>query len=242
MRVIERYDTISMNSNTQQNYSTSAIIDLSNVTLIAMTSVRVDEHVKALEYSRRKIKFGAVKIVSDTPPSHLPEGMEHEYVEPMKNIDDWGYAVIYKMGKYVDTEFAMLIHDDGFIVNPESWRDEFFEYDYIGAPWPIPNDTFSYRDINGELIRVGNSVSLRSKRLIDLPNKLNLEWKPFHGFYNEDGFITVNYRHKYIENGCKFADINVAKYFSHELPIPETRGIVPFAFHGKHNPYRKLIQ
>jgi hypothetical protein len=118
------------------------------------------------------------------------------------------------------------------VVNPESWRDEFLNYDYIGAPWPLPNDNFSYRDINGNLIRQGNSVSLRSKKLLDVPIKLNLEWKPFHGFTNEDGFICVNYRHKYLEEGCEFADIDVAKYFSHESMIPEILGIEPFAFHN----------
>jgi hypothetical protein len=136
----------------------------------------------------------------------------------------------------------MLIHDDGFIINSTAWRDEFLEYDYIGAPWPIPSDSLSYRDINGELIRVGNSVSLRSKRVLDLPSQLNLEWKPFHGFYSEDGFICVNYRHEFIKHGCKFADIGVAKYFSHETELIETIGIAPFAFHGKHSIYRKLIE
>ena len=29
----------------------------------------------------------------------------------------------------------------------------------------------------------------------------------------------------------KFADINIAKYFSHETMIPEIQGIKPFAFH-----------
>jgi hypothetical protein len=50
------------------------------------------------------------------------------------------YAAIYEP-VHVDTEFAILVHEDGFIVNPECWSDEFF-YDYIGAPWPIPNDDF----------------------------------------------------------------------------------------------------
>jgi hypothetical protein len=209
------------------------MLDLSNVTLIAMTSVKIPQTIKALQYSSRDIKFGAIKIISDIKPDDLPSDIIHEYTEKMSNIEDWNYSIIYKLGKHIDTEFAILIHDDGFIINPKSWRPEFFEYDYIGAPWPLPMDDFSYRDINGEIIRVGNSVSLRSKKLIDLPVKLNLEWKPFHGYYNEDGFICVNYRHIYKEHGIKFADIDVAKYFSHETQLPETFGIEPFAFHGK---------
>jgi hypothetical protein len=212
-------------------------INLPSVTLIAVTSVRLEEHIKALEYSSRGINFGAIKIISDIAPSVLPAGITHEYINKINNIDEWSYNIIYKLGDYIDTDYAMLIHDDGFIINPTSWREDFLKYDYIGAPWPIPNDNISYRDINGDLIRVGNSVSLRSKKLIDLPNKIKLEWKSFHGYYNEDGFICVNYRHKYIKHGCKFADINIAKYFSHENELPETKDIVPFAFHGK-NKYK----
>lgn len=220
----------------------SDVLDLSRVTLIAVTSVRIEDHVKALEYSAKNIKFGAVKIVSNTKPENLPSYITYEHIDKISNIDEWNYAMIYKLGQYIDTEFAMIVHDDGFIINPQSWRPEFFNYDYIGAPWPLPYDNYSYRDINGELIRVGNSVSLRSKKLIDLPNVLNMEWKSFHGLYSEDGFICVNNRHIYKEHGCKFADIDVAKYFSHETPLPETQGITPFAFHGRNSlPYKKIM-
>jgi hypothetical protein len=207
------------------------MLELPNVTLIALTSIKIEKTIKALQYSCKDISFGAVKLISDIKPDNIPFPIIHEYCPKMSNIDEWNYAAIYELGKHVDTEFAILIHDDGFIVNADSWRPEFLEYDYIGAPWPLPNDDFSYRAIDGELIRVGNSVSLRSKRLIDLPVQLNLEWKPFHGYYNEDGFICVNYRHIYKEHGMKFAYIDVAKYFSHEMMIPEVQGIKPFAFH-----------
>jgi hypothetical protein len=215
-------------------------IQLNNITLVLMSSVKIEESIKALEYSCKGIDFGAVKLISDIKPDNLPEFITWEYIDKINNIDEWNYSIIYKLGNYINTEFAILIHDDGYIINPSSWREEFLNYDYIGAPFPLPNDNFSFRDINNDLIRVGNSVSLRSKKLIDLPNKLNLEWKAFHGFYNEDGFICVNYRHKYLENGCNFADINVAKYFSHERFVPENQGIIPFAFHGKYSEYNNL--
>jgi hypothetical protein len=208
------------------------MIQLPNVTLVALTSVRIPQTVKALEYSCQKIKFGKVKILSDIKPNNLPDYIEHEFTPKSSNIDEWNYNIIYTLPKHIDTEFCILIHDNGFVVNPESWKDEFLNYDYIGAPWPLPNDNFSYRDINGNIIRQGNSVSLRSKKLLDIPLKLNLEWKAFHGYTNEDGYICVNYRHKYIEEGCNFANIDVAKYFSHESMIPEIEGIKPFAFHN----------
>ena len=151
------------------------MLNLKNVTLIALTSIKLEKTIKALEQSCRGINFGSVKLVSDERPENLPDFIKHEVCPKMSNIDEWNYGAIYELPKHVDTEFAMLIHDDGFVVNPESWKEEFLEYDYIGAPYPLPQDNFSYRDIKGDLIRVGNSVSLRSKRLLDLPIKLNLE-------------------------------------------------------------------
>ena len=207
------------------------MLNLENVTLVVLSSIKLDKSIKALEYSCRGINFGSVKLVSHIKPDNLPDYITHSTCPKMSNIDEWNYAAIYELPKHIDTEFCILIHDDGFIVNPDSWRDEFLEYDYIGAPWALPNDDFSFRDIDNNLIRVGNSVSLRSKKLLDLPIELDLEWKPFHGYTNEDGYICVNYRHKYIENGMRFANIDIAKYFSHENMIPEIQGIRPFAFH-----------
>ena len=207
------------------------MLNLENITLVILSSIKLEKSIKALEYSCKDIKWGPVKLVSDTKPDNLPDFIQHEFCPKMSNIDEWSYAAIYELPKHVETDYCMLIHDDGFVVNADSWREEFLDYDYIGAPWPMPQDDFSFKAKDGELIRVGNSVSLRSKKLLDLPIDLNLEWKAFHGYYNEDGYICVNYRHKYLENGMKFANIDVAKHFSHESMIPEVAGIKPFAFH-----------
>ena len=217
------------------------MLELNNVTLIAVTSVDVEATIKALEYSCQGIKFAKVKLVTHERPTNLPEYIIYEYTNKISNIDEWNYAMVYDLGDYVDTDFAMLIHADGFVVNPSSWMDDFLNYDYIGAPFPADNSLL--KDINGNQIRVGNSVSIRSKRLLDLPKKLNLEWKSFNGYYNEDGWICINNRHIFLEHGMKFADVEIAKYFSHETMVPEIQGIIPFAFHrwyGSNSKYPKF--
>lgn len=207
------------------------MLHLPTVTLIALATQNVEATVKALEYSCRDIQWGAVRLVSHVRPPNLPEYIEHFFTEPAHNVDVWSYKAIYELPLFVETDYCMLIHADGFVVNADMWRPEFLEYDYIGAPWPLPTDDFSYRDIYGNLVRVGNSVSIRSKKLLDLANGLQLPWEPFHGFWNEDGFICAKNKHIYEEHGCKFAPLEVAKYFAHEFPIPEIEGIKPFAFH-----------
>lgn len=208
-------------------------LQLPNVTLTAMTSVMVPETIKAMEYSMRGIAFGDAVLITHEKPKRLPEGIRYRHIDKLDNIDRFNYETVYHLGDYVDTEFALLVHYDGFVVHPEMWRDEFLEYDYIGSPWPLPKegDTTTYRDIYGNLCRVGNSVSIRSKRLMDFPAKAGVPWVGENGYFNEDGFICCKIRHLLEAEGMKIAPLEVAKYFGHENMIPEIEGITPFLFH-----------
>ena len=209
-------------------------LQLPMITLICMDTVCPEKAVKALEYSCREIDFGEVVLVSHYKPDNCPEWIRYEYTSKCETIDTWNYKALFELPRYVRTAFCLLCHSDGFVVNASSWRDEFLDYDYIGAIFPLPQegDTFSFRDPNGVIRRVGNSVSLRSKKLLDLPIVQGLEFKAFHGFTNEDGFIAVNYVLEYEKQGCRIAPMELAKYFSREYVQEE--GIEPFCFHKWH--------
>lgn len=208
------------------------MLTLPNVTLIALGSTNIEGMAKALEYSSKEIKWGAVKLITEVP---------------CPTIDEWNRAIIFDLWRYVDTEFCMLIHPDGYVVNPESWNDQFLDYDFIGAPWPLPTDHYSYRTPDGEIVRVGNSVSIRSRRLLEIPYKEEWLWlekaqKRKWGNTNEDGFICCHSRRLLQHLGCRFAPIEVAKWFSRELDIPENQDVdKPFAFHrtwGRNSIYK----
>lgn len=193
------------------------MLELEDVTLIALTSLDFPAHKEAIDKSCDGIKWGGVKIVWD---------------EGIKSIDDWNKAVIYDLWKYVDTRYAMLIHADGYVINPDVWDDSWLEYDYIGAPWPLPQDDYSYRDRFRKIQRVGNSVSLRSYDLMYMPTQLGLPWQEYYGNTNEDGFLCVHNRHILEEHGMKFAPLETAVNFSKEHEIPENQGVKTFAFHS----------
>lgn len=207
------------------------MLKLPNITLVALTSVNMQKTIKAMKYSMRKIEFWDAVLVTHEKPMNLPENIKYKHTDKINNINLFNYKMIYELHKYIETDFILLVHADGFVVNPQSWRDEFLEYDYIGSPFPLPTDDFSYRDKDNNLIRVGNSVSIRSKRLLELPSKLNLPWESGHGFFNEDGWICCKNRHIFEEHGMRIAPLEVAKYFGHESMIPEIKGIKPFVFH-----------
>ncbi len=208
-------------------------LKLPDVTLIAVTSVKLYETIKALTYSMRDIEFGEVVLVTHRKPLGLPKGITYKHTEKITDIDKFNYLIAYELGSFVNTDYIILVHYDGFIVHPEMWRNEFLEYDYIGSPWPLPTAEHStYYDEDGNVCRVGNSVSLRSKRLLEYPKKAGLEWKPASdGFYNEDIFLCCMNKVKIEKAGMKFAPIEVARLFGREHTIPETEGVTPFLFH-----------
>ncbi len=214
-------------------------IKLENVTLVCVTSVNVERAINALKYSCRGIDFKEVKLLTDKDISD-----SKIIVEKIIPLDLNGYSkfIVYDLYKHINTEFALIIQDDGFVINPDKWEDEFLKYDYIGAPWALPSDNFSYRDPFGNLIRVGNGgFSLRSKKLLSLSTELKLEWKSYFGFYNEDGFFTCHNRHLFEKEGCKYAPLEVAVRFSKEREIEENKGIITFGFHGKYSKNYFLI-
>lgn len=190
-------------------------LKLPNVTLICLTNKDFDGHKFAIDMSTVGIEFGAVKLIWD---------------EKCTSIDEWNRKIIQDLYKYVDTSHALLIHADGYVLDPDLWKPEWLEYDYIGAPFPLPTDDYSYRTPSGKLVRVGNSVSLRSRKLMELASKR--EWKSYYGNTNEDGFITCHNREWLEEQGCKFAPLDVAVHFSKEHTIPENELLDTFMFHA----------
>lgn len=213
---------------------------MKNVTIVGVAGVKALETLWAIKYSCKDLKFA--KSILITPEEITDSEVEIIKCEPL-NYEQYNHFIVYRLHEYIDTEFCLIVQNDGYVVNANQWDDTFLDYDYIGAVWPLPQDNFSFRDSEGNLQRVGNGgFSLRSKKLLSLAKELNLEWKEYFGFYHEDGFFSCHNRKIYEQHGCKFAPIDIASSFSHEVNVPENFGKIPFGFHGKNHPYYKLTQ
>lgn len=173
-----------------------------------------------------------------------PSQVEHDQIDKFASIDDWNYHLFYNLWKHVDTDFALLIHEDGFVVNPDKWQAAFLDHDYIGSPWTTEVAKAIQGGREQELVRVGNSVSIRSKRLMELPTKIGIPWRPYNNDYNEDTQICAHNRKYFISCGMSFAPVELAVYFGREHEVPEGKGIEPFVFHkygGKNKVYRDIL-
>lgn len=215
------------------------MIELPRVTLVALTDQNIEEHIEALCKSMQGIEFGRVLLLSPRIGdkggnfiSEEDEGLIHgESIEPLGSIDAWNKAVIQELPKHIPPSHshAILIHHDGHIIHPHLWKDEWLEYDWCSSPWPLPQDDYSYRSESGKIQRVGNSVSLRSKRLMELV--ATRPWKSYYGNTNEDGFTCCHNREWLEEQGMKFMPFEESIHFGKEAPLPENEGIDTFLFH-----------
>ncbi len=219
------------------------MIDLPNVTLFAVACTKVNETIHALRQSMKGMTYGQVLLLT-----HEKIDLDHLGITviPIQKLDykGYNYFILYTLQDYIKTEFALLVQNDGYVLRPDKWDNRFFDYDYIGAPWP--KDTHFTE--GGTAIRVGNGgFSFRSKKLLAIFSELSL---PFTdkgtGFHHEDGIICVYYRKQLEKKGVKFAPVEIASLFSREVTC-EDSARYPFGFHNKKNvpkllPFRPLLK
>ncbi|MBI3631989.1 MAG: glycosyltransferase family 2 protein [Candidatus Vogelbacteria bacterium] len=206
-----------------------------DITLVAISSIDPKGAVRALELSMDGMEFHETILISHKKPNKLNPRITFKQCKPdelrssdPKNKDDYSKFMAYSLCDYIDSDFALIVHNNAHILRPYKWDYEFLDYDYIGAPWR-KNTHFTPEGIN---VRVGNGgFSLRSKKLLNVLNVLKL---PFTdngtGFFNEDGIICVYYRKQLEDYGIKFAPVEVAAKFSMEHEN-EDSDIEPFGFH-----------
>jgi len=135
--------------------------------------------------------------------------------------------VINGLPEYIKTAHCILMQNDGFIINPQLWKEEFLEYDYIGAPWKA--DVHWAKD-KPDNYRIGNGgFSLRSRKFLETAREVV---KEIPG--NEDIAVCSAYREELERRGIKFCPFDLALDFSLERPIPEKKfnGKNTFGFHS----------
>lgn len=197
-------------------------LQLANITIICVDGVNPTNGLKAIKYSMKDIDFAHAKLISHIKPNNIPDNIAFHLIEPLTSVT-YNKWMIHELYRYVDTDFVLTIHDDGFVINPHLWNDNFLNYDYIGAPWK------NY----GQTNRVGNGgFSLRSKKLVNLCRNMTAD----RG--HEDGIICI-YNKEWLESqNCTFAPVEVAMKFSLESRIPECNFDLnnTFGFHGRGHP------
>ncbi|MBX9777542.1 MAG: hypothetical protein K2Y71_24440 [Xanthobacteraceae bacterium] len=124
---------------------------------------------------------------------------------------------------------VLMVQWDGYVIDACAWRDEFRQYDYIGARWPWLNDGMT----------VGNGgFSLRSRKFM---SAMMSERFPITEV-GADWLICRTYRPALeIDYELRFAPEAIADLFSYEaVPFSHLGSpwIRTFGFHGLGNAWR----
>ena len=194
------------------------MLNMPDVTLVIYNPVRnANESARVLNHCMSIINFGDVVHLAGEAPT-IPCKAK---LVPVTRTP-WRHGQIFQskqLGQHFTTKWMLHIEMDGFPVNPEKWLDEFYDYDYIGAPWP-----------DGV---VGNGgCSLQSRKFrdeIENPKNIYIEGP-------SDVWFCRTMREHIIGCGLKYAPQDVAIRFSYEMPVPSFPGWTPeqsFGFHGR---------
>lgn len=199
-------------------------LSLKNVTLVGADCLDVHRLLRAAEICQDQIDFGDVRIFSsnatDRRITHIP---------PINNKSDYSVFMMKFLWQYIETDYLLVIQYDGYVLNAKAWRDEWFDYDYIGAPWEwyqddmkVGNGGFSFRSARlHKILGTDNAIVPMNDHLVR--NK------------EEDHNICRLYR-KYLErqHKIKFAPVEEARLFSIEgWNAPNKTWNGEFGFHGR---------
>jgi len=230
-------------------------LTLPNVTLLAVTSVEIEEHQMSLKISSQNIEFGAVKFLSSSLPEKKYSDIEYVSVKPM-DMYDQNRFMVDDLHKYFETSHCLYVEAHSFVVNADLWKEEFLKFDYIGSPFPnkIQMDPKLNRVLSSIFIgspgfpgpipvlnmkenRVGSGgFSLRSRKLLKTIAKTSYDSFKFP-IKNEDLMICHYLYKEMIDKGIRFAPPKLAAQFAMEWDALHLYGQdvnSVFGFHAKH--------
>ncbi len=208
------------------------MLRLPDVTLIGIDCVDIARLQLAADISTSEITFGAVKLLSSiatTDERVIP-------IAPIDSIDTYSRFCLQELHHYVTTPYALIFQYDGFVLNPSAWRDDWLQYDYIGAPiqigeWTVDRHGVPVTEI-GQLVVGNGGFSLRSRRLLELTATLATD-NNFILTEPEDWAQCYTEKAKLESFGVRFAPASVAEVFSFEGRSSEYYHYQnSFGFHG----------
>lgn len=193
-----------------------------NVDLISINCVDAYQSAAAINYCQKFFNFGKSILVT-----HQNIDADNIELHLLNEKLDWNQYndIVLNLIEHTDNDYVLLIQDDGHIVNPNLWDDDYLNYDYIGAPWPSEESWIklqheSQKDYMREIFpqnRVGNGgFCLRSRKFLEFSSQ-------FHSCdgLGEDSFLCTRKYKEAIEYGIKFAPFELAVKFAYENPCIE---------------------
>ena len=222
--------------------------ELPRVTLVTIDGNGKDttKLLEVIDICTRKINFGSVILITADPDIESNDKVTIHRIQKM-TYPEYNTFCITDLNEYVNTEFCLIAQTDGFICKPTNWMDEFYNYDYIGAPWMDAEPGY-FPWVTEPKYQVGcGGFCFRSKKLLQAGADINKGYiiRMTEAGMGEDVIICVSLRNYFEKMDCKFPTGEFAKKFAlGSAPLKENQLETTFGFHS--NEYmpevRKMIE
>jgi hypothetical protein len=219
-----------------------------------ITVVSVNGHndgyfaVLAIKKSMAELPGSRGLLMALTRPSNLTDDIEFIPVEPMDYFQ-YSVFIMHCLHYHIHTEFALVVQDDGWVLNGRNWDNTWFNYDYVGGPCHaalVGNQFYTnymWIDKPGAVQIMNGGLSLRSQKFMRTPTEHGIVYKlSQHAiFLNEDIQLGLLVRNLLEKHGVVFCPIEKALTFSFEYLGPKIHdGLDLKKVLGHHGPARKL--
>lgn len=203
----------------------------------------------SLSHSLRELPGARGLLVSPQQPANLPAHIRWAAIQAM-TYRQYSLFVMYCLAHFIETEYALIVQEDSWVLDGRNWRSEFLHYDYIGAPChaALVKDIifmhYSWTDQPDPIIIQNGGFSLRSRKLLLAPAQHGVMYN-FHDAQpipNEDVQLSGLFRRKLEGLGLRFAPDDLAKTFSIEYLGAGFHDDLDFGrLFGIHGQSRKLV-
>ena len=186
-----------------------------DISYVVIDTLNYELSVHALARSLEQFPLENILIFSDSPGRWAGHGIIK--IPEIRSTEDYNRVIFFELPKHLDTEYAIFIQYDGFVISGDSFSDNFLDYDYVGASWP------HHQEFN-----VGNGgFSLRSSKLIRAVQEFIIP----SDLQSPEDVVICRYLRARLEDalGLKYAPKNVADDFSYEMKKAQK---LTFGFHG----------
>jgi Protein of unknown function (DUF5672) len=200
------------------------MLKLPNVSLVCVETRQHELARFAIQDCLDQAEFGDVIIFTDQPRHFTNMSVETRFISvpDWPNKQGWSRCFWYDVPLYMRTSHALCIQWDSWIADPSMWREEFLQYDYVGAPW-------WYKDG----MNVGNGgFCLRSTKFMRFIRKHRAQFPCITDL--DDDLYCRQYRPTLQEAGFIWAPEDVAIDFAFECVRSHER-TRHFGFHAAYN-------
>ena len=187
-------------------------------------------------------------ITNEYIQTDIPQALIHQ----TQSYETYSHFVVYCLHNYIQTDYALIVQDDGWVLNADNWRNEWFNYDYVGG---LTHAALDGKDLYWQYSWVNNpnarslkvvqngGFSLRSKFLLEAPSKYGITMVPqqMAELNNEDIQLCCIMRESLEGIGVQFAPWEEAMLFSVEHLSPDIHKDLDLnKLFGHHSRFRRL--